>query len=205
MSFEQLGIYVLASLLIGSIPGPSVWFAITSSLQMGVRKTLFTIFGQLFGNVFHIMVVVLGLGALVESGFDVLIYLKYIGATYLLHMAFRLYFTNNEKTGGDSVLQLKSNKRLFWEGFIVCISNPKLFIHFLVFLPQFVDPAGSKQLQLLILGSLNIPIGFLILYIYAMGADFIKKWLSEEFAQKYLNKVSAGIVALVAILLLSST
>ena len=201
MSLENLILYIISSFIIGSLPGPSVWFAISSSLQFGVRRALYAVYGQIAGNVLHVAVVVFGIGAIVESNYDVLSYLKYIGAVYLLYLAFTLIKSGRGKNGTDLKLKEKSPHRLFWEGFLVCISNPKLFIHFIIFMPQFVEPGSNEMLQLAILAVLNFPLGFLILYMYVAAADYMRRWLSSDFSEKYLNKISGGIIGLVALLL----
>lgn len=68
-------------------------------------------------------------------------------------------------------------------------------------MPQFITEGGNESQQLLILGMSSFPIGFLVLFMYASVADIAKRGLSSNFVEKYLNKVSAGLIALVAILL----
>lgn len=143
--------FVLAGLALNIVPGADMTFIIASAARGGRRDGVIASLGVGAGALFHIFAAVLGLSAILAASQTVFDIIKWIGAAYLLWIAFSLI------RGGDSPEQdarpASSGWRLFRAAMLVNILNPKVALFFLAFLPQFVDPdSAAPWLQILCLG-----------------------------------------------------
>lgn len=202
MITDKTLLFILTSYVIGSIPGPSVWFTVSFSLQHGVFQTLFTVLGQITGNFIYITLLLFGMATFISDNYTMISVLKYLGAAYLLYLGIRLYLSDDKFQDERIQQKIKSKWKSFGEGLIVCLSNPKLFLYFAAFLPQFVVVGNEEFLQLLTLGLLSLPIGFSILWVYAYAAVQFQKTIRGSAVEKYLNKFSALLISLSALFIL---
>lgn len=132
-------IFIAASLALLLVPGPAVLYITARSVDQGRMAGLVSVLGVHLGTVVHVLAAAIGLSALVLTSALAFTIVKYAGAAYLIYLGLRRIFGDN----GDETHTLKreSLNRIFWEGVVVNILNPKTALFFLAFLPQFVDPA----------------------------------------------------------------
>jgi len=143
--------FVLAGLALNIVPGADMTFIIASAARGGRRDGIIASLGVGTGALVHILAAVLGLSAILASSQAAFNAIKWIGAAYLLWIAFSLI-----RSGGAPKQEIRppgSGLRLFRAAMLVNILNPKVALFFLAFLPQFVDPdAALPALQILCLG-----------------------------------------------------
>ncbi|MGJ4855834.1 LysE family translocator [Labrys sp. KB_33_2] len=173
------GLFVLASITLLLTPGPAVLFIVARSVERGKVAGLVSVLGIHLGTIVHIVAAAVGLSALIVSSTLAFSVVKYLGAAYLIWIGIRTLMAP------DLPLEIsaKSTKplhRLFQEGFIVNLFNPKTAIFFLAFLPQFVDPArGGLHWQVLVLGFTFMGLGMLSDAMFALAAgaagDFLRR------------------------------
>lgn len=173
------GLFVLASVTLLLTPGPAVLFIVARSVERGKVAGLVSVLGIHLGTIVHILAAAVGLSALIVSSTLAFSVVKYLGAAYLIWIGIRTLMAP------DLPLEIsaKSTKplhRLFQEGFIVNLFNPKTAIFFLAFLPQFVDPArGALHWQILVLGFTFMGLGMLSDAMFALAAgaagDFLRR------------------------------
>jgi len=140
--------------------------------------------------------VTFGLAALFTASAAAFTILKFTGAGYLLYLA-ALSFRAGTVTGPAAATGRPGSAALYRRGIIMNITNPKVSIFFLAFLPQFVDPSkGALSLQFLLLGGVFI-VATIIVFgaISILAAVFGERFRESAFVQKVLNRAAAGIFA----------
>lgn len=173
--------FALAATLLIIVPGPNVIFIITRGIDQGRRAAFASAFGVEAGMLLHIGAAVLGLSALVASSEIVFNIVKYAGAAYLIWMgitSLRARLTNLET---PAFSRRASYGRLFTQGLVVNVLNPKVGLFFIAFLPQFIDPGrGSSAIQILVLGAVFATIAVVSDLVYAFASGSIGSWLSSR-------------------------
>lgn len=203
-SASTLFAFAVASLVLIAIPGPSVVFAIARALSAGRVGGLVTVFGNTLGQVPLIAAVAYGVGAIVASSAVLFTSIKLLGAGYLVYLGIQairhrsVAFTHERGDGasdeaGDSSMIARPalpSRRLFWEGFVVGVTNPKSIVFFIAVLPQFVDPVlGSPPVQMMILGCVFIIIALLSDSTYVLLAGTARAWFAKS--SQRLSRVRA--------------
>ncbi|MDQ4086810.1 MAG: LysE family translocator, partial [Pseudomonadota bacterium] len=145
--------FVVAGLALNIVPGADMTFIIASAARGGRRDGIIAALGIGAGTLFHIVAAVLGLSAILASSQTAFDVIKWIGAAYLLWIAFTLVRGEAAPQEEASRRPRGSGLRLFRAAVLVNVLNPKVALFFLAFLPQFVDPeAAVPALQILCLG-----------------------------------------------------
>lgn len=186
----SLTIFILAALALLLIPGPAVLYIVARSIEQGRLAGIVSTLGIALGSAVHVFFAAIGLSALLMQSALAFSIVKYLGAAYLIYLGVRTFMSNTEP---DTVQPAKTMNysRIFTQGFIVNLLNPKTALFFFAFLPQFVSPAqGSITLQIIILGSIFVGMAIVSDSLYALIAGTAGEWLSGNAqvarAQKYL-------------------
>ncbi len=205
ISAEVLAVFFTASVVLGLAPGPDNIFVLTQSALHGRLAGFAVVLGLCAGLMVHTMAVAVGVAAVFQTSALAFTILKAIGAAYLLYLAWQAFRAGTSKltshTNGAT-----SFRRLFGRGIIMNVTNPKVAIFFLAFLPQFADPArGSLTGQLVLLGIIFIGATLLVFGSVSWGAGFLGEWLRRSArAQVILNRV-AGVVFVALAIRLATT
>ena len=164
-----------AALLV--VPGPAVLYIVAQSIEHGRGAGLVSMLGVQVGGLVHVAAAALGLSALLVQSSLAFSVVKYAGAAYLIFLGLRKLVTQErfDPTGERAPRRLD---RLFAQGIVVNILNPKAALFFFAFLPQFVDVGeGSVGLQIAVLGLLFILIAIVSDGLYALAAGTASGWL----------------------------
>jgi threonine/homoserine/homoserine lactone efflux protein len=200
-----LGLFVVAAIVLLLTPGPAVLYIVTRSVEQGRLAGLVSALGIHVGTLVHVAAAALGVSALLVSSalaFDVV---KYLGALYLVYLGVRKLMGRDQSAGGQA-LPPRSLRRLFGQGVVVNVLNPKTALFFLAFLPQFVDVSkGAVGFQILVLGMIFVALGVLSDGLYAVAAGTAGAWLKREGrllrAERYVSGsvfVGLGVTAALA-------
>jgi threonine/homoserine/homoserine lactone efflux protein len=185
-SAGSIGLFAAAGTLLLLTPGPAVLYIVARSVEQGRIAGLASVFGITTGTLVHVLASTLGLSALLASSAFAFALVKYAGAAYLIYMGVRRIFTRAEAPAEASKLPGRSLGRLYRDGFIVNLLNPKTALFFLAFLPQFVDPArGSVPIQIGFLGLLFTLMGMTSDALYAIVAGTAAQWVKRQ--SRYLD------------------
>lgn len=161
--------FALAGLALNLVPGADMTFIIASAARGGRRDGVIASLGVGAGALVHIMAAVLGLSAILASSQAAFNAIKWLGAAYLLWIAFSMLREGPAKAKGAR--PAASGWRLFRAAMLVNLLNPKVALFFLAFLPQFVDPhAAIPALQILCLGLWFDAVGTLVNIAIALAA-----------------------------------
>jgi threonine/homoserine/homoserine lactone efflux protein len=158
---SRLAFFVAASLLLLAVPGPAVLYVVTQSVSQGRRAGMASVAGIHTGTLVHIAGATVGLSALLASSALAFNVVKYLGAAYLIVVGIRRLASGEQPTP-DREPGTRSHGRLYRQGIVVNVLNPKTALFFVAFLPQFVDPdRGAPWTQILVLGVLFAVLGLL--------------------------------------------
>lgn len=177
----NLGLFISAAFVLLVIPGPAVLYIFARSVERGRFAGLVSVLGIHAATLVHIAGAALGLSAVLASSAVAFGIVKYAGAAYLIWLGLRRIFGRN----GAARVAVKSRDdgyfRMFRDGFVVNLFNPKTALFFLAFLPQFVDVSrGHLAMQVAFLGSLFTCIGILTDGCYALAAGTAGDWLKRS-------------------------
>ncbi len=191
---DTITIFAGASLLFAVVPGPAVIYIVTRSVHQGRAAGLVSALGIATGTLVHVPAAAVGLSALLVSSAAAFTVVKYLGAAYLVYLGIRKLIEVEAEL--DSVPTTRSLRRIYTQGAVVGVLNPKTALFFLAFLPQFVDPArGSTAVQLGVLGVLLVTISVVSDTCYAMLTGTAGAWLRARGARSMRRQrfVSGGI------------
>jgi threonine/homoserine/homoserine lactone efflux protein len=148
-----------------------VLYIVTRSVTQGRTAGLVSVLGIHLGTLAHIAAAVAGLSALIAASATAFTVVKFAGAAYLIYLGILAFRSAGKPEGGPSGIAPMSNRRIFWQGAVVNILNPKTALFFLAFVPQFVDPAlGNTTVQLVVLGGVFLVAGLISDGTYALVA-----------------------------------
>lgn len=181
MSVENFWVFALTGLLLNLTPGNDMLYVIARSSGQGMKAGIISALGIGAGCIVHILAAVVGLSALIAQSalaFDII---KYAGAAYLIYLGMRSVMSKKHSIKINRDLQKLSYNKIFWQGFITNVLNPKVALFFLAFLPQFINiHEGSTSLQILFLGSWFDVVGTLVNILVALLFGKIGAWLSRS-------------------------
>jgi threonine/homoserine/homoserine lactone efflux protein len=203
LSWSSLYLFITAVLILVFIPGPNTLYIVARSIQQGRKAGIVSSLGVQIGTLFHILAAAFGLSALLLSSALAFNVVKYTGAAYLLYLGIKTLLSK-EKPEPNEEIQKTGLSRVFYQGVIVNLLNPKTALFFFAFLPQFVDPErGALALQIILLGAILMVLGGLSDLSYALAAGSIGNWLrgNAKFlrAQRYFaGSVYVGLGAATA-------
>lgn len=194
LSLETSIAFFTASVVLALAPGPDNIFVLTQSALRGRGSGLIVMLGLCTGLVGHTSAVALGVAIILQTSAIAFSVLKYLGAAYLIYLAWQAFRAPLEKIGGGSD-RATSFGRLYLRGIIMNITNPKVSIFFLAFLPQFTDPGrGSVTVQMMLLGGLFILATILVFGgISLLGGGLGRFMNRSDRAQKILNKAAGAV------------
>ena len=206
-TWEVLITFFGVAVLLGLSPGPDNLFVLVQSAQRGWRVGLCVVLGLCVGIVGHTTAVALGLAAVVAASPMLFTAIKLCGAAYLLYMAWGAWHapvaveeTVRAQTQRD-VLTLQTTLKWAGRGTVMNLTNPKVLIFFLAFLPQFADPArGSVGLQVMALGCVFMLATLLVFSSIACGSGLFGQILQRSArAQRWLNRIAATVFGALAL------
>lgn len=198
-----LGTYFLACLILAVAPGPDNIFVLTQSALQGKRAGLLVVAGLCTGLLFHTSAVALGVAVIFKTSELAFVLLKMAGAAYLLYLAWGVFRSGATSVDGTGSPVLR-NGQLYRRGIFMNITNPKVSIFFLAFLPQFADPArGALAVQMLMLGFVFIVSTVLVFGAIALAAGSLGEWLNRSaHVQRWINRLAGMVFVCLAVKLL---
>jgi threonine/homoserine/homoserine lactone efflux protein len=199
---STLALYAGAVLVLLMIPGPAVLYIVSQSVEHGRRAGVTAVAGIHVGTLVHTTAAAVGLSALLVSSATAFSVVKFAGAAYLLYLGIQRLLSRVEEQL-QAVPRDRDLGRIFRQGIVVNVLNPKTALFFFAFVPQFVDRGvGTVPLQVLVFGLAFVLIGFLSDGAWAIAAGTAGGWLrhSRRFqaAQRWVSGailIGLGLVA----------
>jgi threonine/homoserine/homoserine lactone efflux protein len=177
----SIGVFCVAAVLLLLTPGPAVLYIVARSVEQGRIAGLASVCGITTGTLVHVLAAALGLSALLTSSALAFSVVKYAGAAYLIYIGARRILGRPDTQAAQVALPRRSLGRLYRDGFVVNLLNPKTALFFLAFLPQFVEPArGAVAFQFAFLGLLFALMGLTSDGVYALVAGTAGQWVKRN-------------------------
>lgn len=183
-----------AALVLLVLPGPAVMYIVTRSASQGRRAGLVSVAGIHAGTVVHIVAAMVGLSAILAASATAFTFVKLAGAAYLVWLGIQSLRAYRRGTAQPVIaVEHRQLRRVFLDGMVLNILNPKTAIFFLSFVPQFVDPnAANAATQLAVLGALFIAIGLVTDGAYALAGGWLGARLTGASAIGRRKDLIAG-------------
>lgn len=196
---QDLLLFMLTGLLLNMAPGPDSLLIMARSAAHGWRAGSAAALGIGTGTFVHVFAAAIGLSALLATSSTAFAVVKYLGAAYLLYVGFSLLITR-KKAAADPANPLTpppalSYRRIFTQGFLTNVLNPKVAVFFLAFVPQFIAPdAPNKALAFIALGCIFNFNGMLWCHFLAVSSAFASRRIqASETLSLWLNRLIGGV------------
>jgi threonine/homoserine/homoserine lactone efflux protein len=184
-AWPLLAAFIAASLLLAITPGPGVIYIVTRSLAQGRAAGFASVAGIALGNAVNATVAALGLAAILAASALLYSALKYLGAAYLFYLAYQM-LRGQDPTRDATAPTVSRPMKVFRDGVIVAVLNPKTALFYAALLPQFVDVPADFTRQAMMLGGLFV--------IIAGASDSMYVLLSRGIA-RHLGSLTRGVKA----------
>ncbi len=192
MSLESYIPFVLATLLILIIPGPTIILVISQAMANGPKSVLPLVVGVVLGDFTAMTLSLLGLGAILSTSAFLFSIFKWIGALYLFYIGIKLWISPPQAKAVRNNIQNPAPLQLLRRSYIVTALNPKGIAFFVAFLPQFINPAEAVLPQLGLLGGTFLLLALLNATVYALFAGQLSKFIQQEKVRKWFNRCGGG-------------
>ena len=177
-------------------PGPPRVVIVSHTLNYGIKKSIWTAFGDISANLCQGILVVFFIGAFLSDNPDILQMLKWAGILYIIYLAYDTYISRIKIINSKNK-NLKSVFSFYRDGFLVAGLSPKSIIFFGTIFTSFIDFTLNYTAQFLILIITYISLDFITLMIYAFTANKVSIWFKDN--PKVLNTISACVLIIIAI------
>ena len=191
---ENIGVFLLMSLLLILVPGPDSGLVIQNSIVHGKKAGMKTVIGSVSGLFIHTAAAVLGLSALIVKSAWLFTILKWVGAAYLIYIGISSLRTVLRKEEPAAMTKAKKQKSFYLQGFITCASNPKVAEFFLTFLPQFVTDNLNHMLQFSLMGLAYGVMTIIVFTLYVLLIEAFSRWLKKPIVQKALQGTTGAVL-----------
>ena len=197
-------LFLLACIALVATPGPNVLYLVSRTLAQGRPAGFVSLAGTSTGFLFHVLAAALGLSALLAAvpvAYDTI---RIAGALYLAWLAWSTWRSPDIVTGAADTAQAPASK-LYRDGVITAILNPKVAMFQLALFPQFVDPAhGSVLAQSLVLGATQVAVHLAGDSMFVLAASGVRRWFSQRptwtvWSRRVLASVFAALAARLAL------
>ena len=193
----QLIAFAGVSLLLAVTPGPDMAVVTKNALAHGKRGVLLTTTGIAVALAIWVTATAVGLSALLRSSADLLFVLKLIGAAYLAYLGLSTLVESRRQPADllASAPPPGPASAIFRQGFLSAISNPKLGVFFVTFLPQFVEPGQQVLPALLELGLIFALIGWTWMNVYGLLITRLRDFITAPRVRQWMSRIT-GLVLL---------
>lgn len=202
LGIHDLALFIVSGLLLNMVPGPDSLLVMARSAGQGWRAGSMAALGIGAGTCVHIVAAALGMSALLATSATAFMLVKLVGAAYLLYIGIGMLLTRRRDNDAVAdVLPPLSHGRIFAQGFLTNVLNPKVALFFLAFVPQFIHPdAEHKALAFLLLGAIFNVNGMLWCHFLALSTVFARQRLRiGRGLGLWLERGVGGVLALLGV------
>ncbi|WP_438444585.1 LysE family translocator [Gorillibacterium sp. sgz5001074] len=206
LGIEHYGLFLVSGILLNITPGSDTLYIFGRSLSQGKAAGMMSVFGIISGAMLHTLFAALGLSVILMHSAVAFSVIKWAGAAYLVYMGIKAVRSKTPIGGVSEGRPKEELRRIYLQGLLTNLLNPKVALFYLAFLPQFVSPGhGYGPLPFLLLGLTFITTGTLWCSFLVVASDLARRHLLKGKISLYLNKVTGLIFISLGIKLLSAT
>ena len=183
-------VFLLTGILLNLIPGADTMYIVGRSISQGRKAGVYSVFGIITGSLVHTLLVAFGLSIILTKSIVLFNIIKVIGVIYLVYLGIKIIL---DKT--NVAFQASSNKlnirKIYIQGLLTSLTNPKVSLFFIAFLPQFIDTKASGPMPFIILGLTFTVTGLLWCLVVAYFSSYVtKKLRGNQKVGMILNKIT---------------
>ncbi|EOO41555.1 MULTISPECIES: LysE family translocator [Bacillus] len=183
-------VFLLTGILLNLIPGADTMYIVGRSISQGRKAGVYSVFGIITGSLVHTLLVAFGLSIILTKSIVLFNIIKVIGVIYLVYLGIKMIL---DKT--NVAFQASSNKlnirKIYIQGLLTSLTNPKVSLFFIAFLPQFIDTKASGPMPFIILGLTFTVTGLLWCLFVAYFSSYVtKKLRGNQKVGMILNKIT---------------
>ena len=180
MGIENFWVFALMGLMLNLTPGNDIIYVASRSTGQGVKAGVVSALGIMGGCFVHILAAVIGVSAIISQSATAFNVIKYMGAVYLIYLGIKTLIRERKTLTLATNLQPISFRKIFWQGVLTNVLNPKVALFFLAFLPQFLHVGDeSSHWKILFLGTWFNISGALVNVLVALLFGRMGNWLSK--------------------------
>ncbi len=194
MNWELYFAYVVASVIVLAVPGPTILLVTNYAINYGWRSASATVLGVTLGDLAAMTASLLGLGALMSTSATAFTVLKWIGAAYLIWLGVKTWRAKPASASDVETSPAFSRRVIGLHAFTVTALNPKTIGFFVAFLPQFIDPTREGVSQLLILGGTFLVLAATNAAAYAALAARARALFQQPQPIRWINRISGAVL-----------
>lgn len=202
MALEVWLAFVLASLILLAIPGPTVMLVVSYALGRGRASAWATVPGVALGDLTAMTASLAGAGAILAASATLFTILKFAGAAYLIWLGIQLWRAKPslDRLNGGKFADARPG-RMFWNSYVVTALNPKSILFFVTFVPQFVDSTRPALMQFVILEATFLPLAAFVVLLWALLAGEMHVRFRRPATMRRVNRlggtclIAAGVLA----------
>jgi threonine/homoserine/homoserine lactone efflux protein len=189
----SLAAFAVAMAALAATPGPGVFATVGRALASGFQHAAVVVLGIVIGDLIFLMFAVYGLAAFAQWMGDLFTVVRYLGAAYLIWLGLTLWRSNPANTAVAAVAEPAWSQNLI-SGLLITLSNPKVILFYLGFLPAFVDLTRLNGLDTVLLAAVVALVLGGILLAYAYAAANARELLRDSSATRRLNRIAGSLL-----------
>lgn len=186
--------FILATIIMIALPGPSILLTVSHSISFGWQRALATVAGETLGVAVQLVVAAIGLVSLLNAVAGVFEWLRWAGAAYLVYLGIRQWLSAGKPLELESAPVTNTN--LFSQGLVITIFNPKSLIFIAAFMPQFIDAGRPMGLQFALIAPTFFVITFTVASVWALVTGKVSRFLQDQPALLSVNRIAGGLMIL---------
>ncbi|MCL6417510.1 LysE family translocator [Aestuariirhabdus sp. Z084] len=196
IELSVLLVFIPTFLLVSATPGMCMTLAMTMGMTIGVRRTLWMMWGELIGVGLVSVAAVLGVAAIMLNYPALFLLLKYVGGAYLVWLGVQMWRSRGKMAITDAIEDLPHvpGRMLFLQGLVTAIANPKGWAFMVSLLPPFINPQSALLPQLSLLVGIILCSEFVCMLAYASGGRSLRHFLQKSGNVRLLNRIAGSLM-----------
>ncbi|PFI76209.1 LysE family translocator [Bacillus cereus] len=183
-------VFLLTGILLNLIPGADTMYIVGRSISQGRKAGVYSVFGIITGSLVHTLLVAFGLSIILTKSIVLFNTIKVIGVIYLVYLGIKMILDKTNVAFQASFNKLNIRK-IYIQGLLTSLTNPKVSLFFIAFLPQFIDTKASGPMPFIILGLTFTVTGLLWCLFVAYFSSYVtKKLRGNQKVGMILNKIT---------------
>lgn len=203
---EHYWIFILSSILLNITPGSDTIYILSRSIFQGKKAGIMSVYGIVSGSLVHTLLAGLGLSLILMQSALAFNIVKWIGAAYLIWLGVRSITARHEDNPSMQAVESQSNRKVYLQGMMTNVLNPKVALFYLAFIPQFVSPEQTYgAVPFILLGLTFSTTGILWCMLLVLFSSKMAKRLQSSRISTYMNKITGSIFILLGLNLLRTS
>lgn len=198
-------IFIMTAILLNLTPGPDTMYIISRSISQGTKAGVYSALGITSGSIIHTLLAAFGLSIILMNSIFLFNTVKIVGAVYLAFLGIKMILARKTTAPEPKHVQVMLHRKIFLQGLITNVTNPKVALFFIAFIPQFISPENSSPLPFLLLGlTFCVTGGIWSFFIANFSSQSTNKLRGNMKVQLILNKLTGIVFIAMSIKLLKT-